>query len=372
MERLRIKPRSNWQAQVESTGFRFYRPEHEICWDESVCYVFKPHEIEALETATNEVQRMCNAVIDHVVHYRRYDEFQIPKSAWELIEASWQRQDLQIFGRLDFSYDGIQPPKLLEYNADTPFTMPEASIVQTQWREQVWPGKSDFSKIHQTLLKTWRAIETPIHLLTFEHPVKIESNINIAYYVETIRESGGIATTVPFSKLTWDGKYFRDQDNMAIQTLVKLYAWEHLIYDLLLLQKNEPKTQIIEPIWKMILSNKALLVLLWELFPDHPNLLPAYFHCEPLYNNYAKKPLFGRMGENITLREANGKVTSSSGHFAQGTPVYQQLHPLPNMDGNYPTIGSWVIGGVAAGIGIREDITPITNEDSRQVPYFID
>ena len=33
----------------------------------------------------------------------------------------------------------------------------------------------------------------------------------------------------------------------------------------------------IEPAWKLILGNKAILPLLWEMYPDHKNLLPAYF-----------------------------------------------------------------------------------------------
>ena len=34
---------------------------------------------------------------------------------------------------------------------------------------------------------------------------------------------------------------------------------------------------MIEPSWKLILGNKAILPLLWEMFPEHKNLLPAYF-----------------------------------------------------------------------------------------------
>jgi glutathionylspermidine synthase len=54
-----------------------------------------------------------------------------------------------------------------------------------------------------------------------------------------------------------------------------------------------------EPIWKMILSNKAVLPILWELFPNHPNLLPAYFTEEEAKMNlsehgYVKKPIFGK------------------------------------------------------------------------------
>jgi glutathionylspermidine synthase len=54
-----------------------------------------------------------------------------------------------------------------------------------------------------------------------------------------------------------------------------------------------------EPIWKMLLSNKAILPILWELFPNHPNLLPAYFTEEEAKHHlsdvgYVKKPIFGK------------------------------------------------------------------------------
>jgi len=44
--------------------------------------------------------------------------------------------------------------------------------------------------------------------------------------------------------------------------------------------KDAP-TRWIEPPWKAVLSNKGILPLLWEMFPGHPNLLPAYFEDDP-------------------------------------------------------------------------------------------
>ncbi|HET7160036.1 MAG TPA: glutathionylspermidine synthase family protein, partial [Burkholderiales bacterium] len=46
--------------------------------------------------------------------------------------------------------------------------------------------------------------------------------------------------------------------------------------------------------------------------------------------------------------------------------------PLPEFDGNYPVIGSWVIGDAPAGIGIREDVTPVTSNTSRFIPHYFD
>ena len=82
-----------------------------------------------------------------------------------------------------------------------------------------------------------------------------------------------------------------------------------------------------------------------------------------------KKPLLGRLGENITLSIQNAKI-SSNGNYSEGPFVYQKLHPLPKNDGNYATIGSWLIEGKSVGISVREDTTPIINDDSRFVSSF--
>ena len=38
--------------------------------------------------------------------------------------------------------------------------------------------------------------------------------------------------------------------------------------------------------------------------------------------------------------------------------------------GMYPMIGSWVVGDVACGIGLREDFTPVTGNDSHFIPHY--
>src|SRR4029453_3438163 len=80
-------------------------------------------------------------------------------------------------------------------------------------------------------------------------------------------------------------------------------------------------TQFVEPPWKMILSNKGILPLLWEMYPDHPTLLPAYFDDDPkaatLGASYARKPLYSREGANIELirngRAVEGRRTLRGG-----------------------------------------------------------
>jgi glutathionylspermidine synthase len=56
-----------------------------------------------------------------------------------------------------------------------------------------------------------------------------------------------------------------------------LYPWEWMTREAFGASLPGSATQFVEPPWKMILSNKGILPLLWEMYPDHPNLLPAYF-----------------------------------------------------------------------------------------------
>jgi glutathionylspermidine synthase len=129
--------------------------------------------------------------------------------------------------------------------------------------------------------------------------------------------------------------------------------------------------QWIEPIWKMVASNKGILAILWELFPKHPLLLEAHIGNPALMVDYVKKPLFSREGANITLVDGSGAKLKTPGNYDGGGYVYQAAAHVPQFEGNYPIIGSWyVIDQGACGMGIRESDTPITDNLSRFVPHL--
>ena len=370
MKRITINPRSDWQTQVESLGLSFHTINGEIYWDERACYQFDSKEVDELEDASNELEKMCLELVDQVVKQVRYDELHIPEFAWPLIESSWKRGDKNLYGRLDYSYDGTTPPKLLEYNADTPTALLEASVIQWQWLEQARPNSDQFNSIHERLVAAW-----PHFGPGFIHLTCVEKNeedfVNLAYMADTIIQAGLIPKLLPIEQIGWDGQDFLDQENEVIRTLFKLYPWEWMLEDEFGVNLLQAKTQIIEPAWKMILSNKGLMVLLWEMFPDHPNLLPAYFDSKKLKGDYVKKPLLSREGENISLFSNKGNILSH-GTYGDGVFMYQKAHHLPNFDGHYPVIGSWLVASESAGMGIREDSTPITRNTSRFVPHFFD
>ncbi|MFT3855928.1 MAG: glutathionylspermidine synthase family protein [Ilumatobacteraceae bacterium] len=105
--------------------------------------------------------------------------------------------------------------------------------------------------------------------------------------------------------------------------------------------------------------------------PDHPNLLPAYFTPDPL-TEYVKKPILSREGANIDIVIDGEVLQSTDGEYGEDGHIYQQLFSLPDFDGNYPLIGSWIIGQQPAGIGIREASNLVTDNLSRFVPHLIE
>jgi len=185
----------------------------------------------------------------------------------------------------------------------------------------------------------------------------------------------GLETKLIFVEdIGWDSKnnYFVDLENLVIKNIFKLYPWEWLANDEF--GKHIPidskPAYWIEPAWKMILSNKAILPILWQLFPRNKYLLPAYFE-EGKLENYVKKPVLSREGANIEIISNSITVEKTEGEYGEGGFIYQELFALPDFNGNHPLIGSWVIGQQAAGIGIRESSGLITNNTSRFVPHLI-
>lgn len=158
-----------------------------------------------------------------------------------------------------------------------------------------------------------------------------------------------------------------------ISNLFKLYPWEFMLREIFSTKLEDAGVRWLEPAWKSIISNKALLPMLWQMFPEHPNLLPAYFadNNPPPLDSYVVKPLFSREGANIRIVDNGKEIASADGPYGEEGMIIQQFHPLPKFEGNYTLVGSWLVNDQAAGICIREDKELITQDLSRFYPHVI-
>ncbi len=378
MRRVRISPREDWQRKVEANGLVFHTEGDQVYWNESAYYEFSAREIDDLEKATVECHRMCMEAVQHVIDHKRFDEFKIPAHVIEAIEWAWEAEPPALYGRFDFVYDGFRPPKLLEYNADTPTALLEAAVIQWKWLEELYPEKDQFNSIWETLVGQWKWLQENKKLLGqmihFGHGDLWEDELTVAVLRDTAHAAGLTTQSILMQDIGWnhDRQWFVDLQNIKIWTIFKLYPWEWMIreefgnYAL----AHFEDTQWIEPIWKMILSNKALLAVLYELFPSSPYLVPAYLDGSHSMTRYVEKALLGREGANVAIHDGSHVVEARDGEYGDTGLVYQEYVEVPNFDGNHPIIGSWVIGEEACGIGIRETDGLITDNMARFVPHL--
>jgi glutathionylspermidine synthase len=399
MHRTEMTPRPAWRDRLDAVGFSFYDLESEggrPYWNESAAYVFTMPEIELIEAATAELFARCMDAVEHVVRQGRFEEFGIPGRYHELVRASWDDDDPTVYGRFDLAYDGAGRVSLLEFNADTPTSLVETAAAQWQWLDErrrdgsLPPGADQFNGLHELLVEQWTHIRQArwglapgarLHLASLhdsgDGALIVEDFDTVAYMAETAAAAGFDPKLIFMEDVRWsmDRQLFLDGSDEPIRHIFKLYPWEWMITEQFggFLPVSRGATQWVEPAWKVLLSNKQLLVVLWELFPGHPNLLPAFGTPDALSGRpFVSKPRLGREGANVSVHDASGAVVAAaSGVYGSEGFVHQALARFAPIPGKTAVIGSWIVGETPAGIDLRETSGPITGDLAEFVPHYI-
>lgn len=440
MQRIPLTPREDWQQKVESAGLIFHTIDNgQPYWDESAAYQFTAAEIDTLEAAGNTLQEMCLAAAQHIIDEKRYPELDIPAEAIPAIEGAWNNEPPALYGRFDLSWAGAtsgQAPKLLEYNADTPTSLLEAAVIQWNWVKEMADNKEllafgppavasvnpdQFNSIHEKLIAKWKDIgpylSKPIYFAGLDNP---EDQLTLTYLRDTAQQAGLATLQIFMEEIGWNDEQqaFLDPNEDHMFSIFKLYPWEAMLQEEFGAHAIDTyqSTRWIEPIWKMLLSNKGILPILWQLYPSHDLLLESHFDTTPAVagssptnhsnqswqevtiptaipgaprpdsgtlastappNNmtsYVRKPLMSREGANITLVRDNATVASTEGPY-NGPQIYQALapeavFPASNGEARHPVLGLWMIDQDCCGMGIRESSGPITDNLSSFIPHF--
>jgi len=378
MQRIPLTPRDDWQQKVESAGLTFHSPEgmDRPYWDESAAYEFTAAEIDTLEAAGNTLQEMCLSAAEHVIKEKRYVELDIPAEAVSAIEWAWENEPPALYGRFDLSWAGASSghaPKLLEYNADTPTSLLEAAVIQWSWLEEQFPNADQFNSIHEKLIAKWKDIDPylskPIYFAGLDNP---EDQLTLVYLRDTAQQAGLQTLQMFMEEIGWNDEQqaFLDPDEQHMFSIFKLYPWEAMVQEEFGIHAVETyqSTRWIEPIWKMLLSNKGILPILWQLYPNHDLLLEAHFDGPHNLRNYVRKPIYSREGANITIVRDNATIAFTGGPY-NGPQIYQALAPEARFDNRHPILGLWMIDQECCGMGIRESAGPITDNLSSFVPH---
>ena len=359
---------------------------------------------EIIWQATKDIYQMSLEAVAQVCNSSRSEELmnqlKIPSEFREVIRRSWQRQDPSLYGRFDLAFDTkCQKIKLLEYNADTPTSLYESSILQWLWLEDCGQqGKfsssqfDQYNSLHEQLIREFQSLNlSNLHLACVKDYPEDFATVR---YLQLCALEAGIPTNFVFVEdigFDEDGDWF-DLENNLIKNIFKLYPWEDLMREDLATGKPkiprlilENKVTFIEPIWKAILSNKGILAIFWELFENHAvygeYLLESYneasFSLEMEYltrfKPHVRKPLFGREGQNIEIIVPNQTTPLSQreGDYGEEGYIIQEYVELCQYQGFNLIMGSWMVGEEPCGMSLRGDRSFITGNSAIFIPHAI-
>lgn len=384
MQRLTLPPRPNWEARLQEVGFTWYAPtpEHPVpYWGEDACYALSAAQAARLQRDAQTLTHMVLDATGHAIERGRLAELGIPAFLHAAVRDSWDRDDPSVYMRLDLAYDGVNPPKLLEVNAQTPTSLIEAAVSQWQWLEdrlaagQLPAGTTQWNTIHEGLLEQWQHLRAArgVGQLHFSAGRNDEDIATVTYLRELAQQAGASTDFVIADQIGTSEQetHLLDHWTLPIRHLMWLwpfeFAWESR--DAAYLARTH--TRFIEPLWKTATGSKGLLALLHELNPGHELLLPATLTPGVLGADVVRKPLYSREGQNVTLPGQ----PSTPGDYADLGVVEQAYTPLPEYpagDGpRYPVLGVWVAGDEVCGLGIREGRGRVTDNRATFVPHVI-
>jgi glutathionylspermidine synthase len=395
MDRHDIEPRPGWPATIEEQGLIYWKtplPDGEEIsyWHEGAYYSLTSEEVYDVEASARLMLEMLIEAGDHIIEENLFSQMGIPGWAVPRIKETWESEPPMIYGRFDFAYGHDGVPRLLEYNADTPTGLLESAAVQWFWARDVFgDGVDQWNMLHEMLVARWRELAQAgrlpgerLHLLHTNAEHSGEDFMTIGYLAETARAANLMCELEAIESLGFiDGQGFVDLGGNSVRTAFKLYPWEWMVREDFGAQALEHmgdgpgQTIWIEPIWKMLWSNKGILPVLHRLFPEHPNILPAWFDGEQPagLQNFVRKPLLAREGANAVI-VLDGEVVERGPDQDYGEEgfVVQAYTDLGDYGGGArPVLGVWTVDVEPAGLGIRESDGLLTTNTSRFVPHVI-
>jgi len=395
MDRHDSEPRQGWPAIIEEQGLIYWKtplPDGEeiAYWHEGAHYSLTSDEVYDIEAVARLMLEMLVEAGDYIIEENLFAQLGIPGWAVPRIKETWESEPPMLYGRFDFAYGHDGVPRLLEYNADTPTGLLETAAVQWHWAKDVFgEGVDQWNLLHEMLVGRWRELAQNgrlpgerLHMLHTSAEQSGEDFMTIGYLAETARAANLMSELVAIESLGHvEGEGFVDLAGQPVRTAFKLYPWEWMVREDFGTQALEHmgdgpgQTVWIEPIWKMLWSNKGILPVLHRLFPENPHVLPAYFDGEQpdSLTSFVRKPLLAREGANATA-VIDGKVVEEGPDQDYGEEgfVVQEYTDLGDYGGGArPVLGVWTVDVEPAGLGIRESDGLLTTNTSRFVPHVI-
>lgn len=373
MKRISSAPRPDWRALIESQGCTWHSLDGICSWNEEVAYVLTTDEVADLKRTAEEIHELYMKAVAHVLCEGLWHRCGIAEEHIPILRASYERGDWSLSGRFDFMMDEQGQMKLIEYNPDAALTLMETAIIQRDWQQTQLPALEQWNDLRQSLVEAWKSSGFH-HVHCAWRPRHAEVAATAHLMAAIVREAGIEATLMALHGVGWNrrSQVFVDADDQEIECCWKIYPWDWMLNEPFARHVPTARCRFVEPPWRHLLSSKAMLAVLWELFPDHPALLPCFESDAPQSGKWVTKPVFGREGHNILVRSGSDVLQQTGGDFEQQRVIHQQMAASPLFDGRVPQFGIWMVEGLAVGLGMREEQGLIIQGHSLCTPHAVE
>lgn len=383
MKKIAMIPRADWQTSLSAYAYGVEAAKAAGRWEESVCYEFSVNQIDMIESVANDVHGLIQDATRHAIDGHLLALIGFSSDVAHMIEESWKafynngpsrRNRADLFGRLDFAYDGRDNLKLLGACYDGPSGLFTASIVQWNWLEAYFPDANQFNGLHEGLVERWQELAVGtrdhdmVHLTTAMPDALREGEL--AYLAATAEEAGVQTTILAVQDIGWDGTHFVDLDNRRIRWLLKLYPWEAMLAEKFGDYLFQQQFSVLDPLWRMPSSNHGLLALLWDMYPEHPNLCRVSLSDLNGETEIIRRSLFGteRPAEQVASR---GCVLGDTGPTDNpGGYVFIARPPTFRQESTEMILNTWMIGDKCLGMAVRESRALVGWADAATVPHL--
>jgi len=336
---------------LEEIGFYWHTDPDKTPYVASEIVEISSDEADAYYEASNELYEMFAEAGEYVIENELFHELGIPFNLIDAVKMSWDNDvHWHLYGRFDLAggIDG-RPIKLIEFNADTPTSLFETSILQwAMLKANNMEDSHQFNNVYDAIKDNFK------RLIMMEDDIKdFEKNYDgwkilfssvkdnkeeesTVKLLQTIANEAGFNTEFAYMEDVEfdanDGIFYKD---VNYEYWFKLFPWEDIGIEesdlaMLLTQIMEnQKAIILNPAYTLMFQSKAFMKILWDLYPNHPLLLETDF--EPLKGiAQVEKKIFGREGANTVIVDENEKVIEErDGEYGEFPSIFQEYVKFP-------------------------------------------
>lgn len=400
MKRVSVSLRDDADNKAFESGvFKAERslPNGEIyrTWDESSAYIITRNEVDTILDKAVNIVNMGREAVDFLLD-GEWGTLGLPIPVFEYARNSFDDQEIELFTRYDFAYLGNGQIKLVNIEADAPSLLVETAEAQRKWLWDKFAQKAKQHKVTQlnSIPEMTKSAFGQLYKMSPEgnfHILDSESTRGKEWfassYIKNLAEKAGWDIgRVRLKDLSWDNQQKRWEDHAEnkINGVYKQLPWD-MLFDHMLMREIVAHSQnlerIFEPAWKTILSSRAIMPALHELYPRSALISPASLsRSKKLGEDIVAAPMLRSASRNEVGTLKGRRFTAWGEDIKdfrnQKSMIYRKLE-IPkrfkdsNGGGQFTYLSIFTVAGNIAGLGIQETKLPLLGQHSTFKPHIV-